>query len=338
MAAARSRNGCGRVSLCLASAGLTKALSVAAFTLVWTHSIEKVDWQEDWQVGRDGLTLVAARIKGSGAGMEPPPEARLVDGWYRWTPHTQPRREVMLGNSATAGEWRFCIDGACRTLSDLLGRPVGANPTTMSVCGDIKTASTESAVAPPAKRPDANDLVAQGDAFIASGDQDRAIVSYSEAIALNPKAADIYNKRGEAYRAIGDRPHAIADFAAAMRLDPQHTKAQENHRALARDLERLGVLMGVTNRQSFDCKTTKEVAEKAICASALLSRLDRDINAVFSKLVGASERDGRAAAEALRTQQREFVVSRNASFGKPGFDLRKAMTRRLEELLAIDRN
>jgi hypothetical protein len=33
-----------------------------------------------------GLELVQARVKGSGAGMEPPPEARLVDGWFQWQP------------------------------------------------------------------------------------------------------------------------------------------------------------------------------------------------------------------------------------------------------------
>jgi len=52
-------------------------LSIAAFTLVWTHSIEKIDWQEDWRITPQGLELVQARVKGSGAGMEPPPEARL---------------------------------------------------------------------------------------------------------------------------------------------------------------------------------------------------------------------------------------------------------------------
>jgi hypothetical protein len=56
------------VSLCLASTGAVKALSLAAFTLVWTHSIEKIDWQEDWRITPAGLELVQARVKGSGAG------------------------------------------------------------------------------------------------------------------------------------------------------------------------------------------------------------------------------------------------------------------------------
>jgi hypothetical protein len=73
MATARALRGGGGLSLCLASAGVVKTLSIAAFTLVWTHSIEKTDWQEDWRITPKGLELVQARVKGSGAGMEPPP-------------------------------------------------------------------------------------------------------------------------------------------------------------------------------------------------------------------------------------------------------------------------
>jgi hypothetical protein len=134
MAAAFAQRGGGRVSLCLASAGAVKTLSIAAFTLVWTHSIEKLDWQEDWRVTPRGLELVQARVKGSGAGMEPPPEARLVHGWFRWQLRRAALPEVVLANSGAAGEWRLCHDGSCRTLSDIFGHPVDANVTTMSVC------------------------------------------------------------------------------------------------------------------------------------------------------------------------------------------------------------
>jgi hypothetical protein len=132
MAAARARG--GGLSVCLASAGVVKALSVAAFTLAWTHSVERIEWQEDWRVTPQGLELTEARVKGSGAGMEPPPEARLAGGWFRWQPKRAAMPEVALGNSGVAGEWRLCSEGRCRTLSEILGRPVGANVTTMSVC------------------------------------------------------------------------------------------------------------------------------------------------------------------------------------------------------------
>jgi hypothetical protein len=113
---------------------MVKTLSVAAFMLAWTHSIEKVDWQEDWRITPAGLQLVQARVKGSGAGMEPPPDARLVGGWFQWRPARAPMTQVLLGNSAAAGEWRLCSAGDCRTLSEIFGRPIGANVTTMSAC------------------------------------------------------------------------------------------------------------------------------------------------------------------------------------------------------------
>ena len=122
------------MSLCLASAGVVKTLSIAAFTLAWTHSIEKVEWQEDWRVTPQGLELVQARVKGSGAGMEPPSEARLVNGWFEWQPKRPPMPELVLGNSGAAGEWRLCSEGHCRALSEIFGHPIGVDVTMMSVC------------------------------------------------------------------------------------------------------------------------------------------------------------------------------------------------------------
>lgn len=139
------------MSLCLASAGAVKVLSVATFMLAWTHSIEKVEWQEDWRVTPQGLELVEARVKGSGAGMEPPPEARLIGGWFRWAPHLARLPEVVLGNSALAGEWRICSDGGCRTLSEILGHPVGINVTTMRVCDAPKAGAPAPSAQPTTK-------------------------------------------------------------------------------------------------------------------------------------------------------------------------------------------
>ncbi|MHC4040148.1 DUF1850 domain-containing protein [Bradyrhizobium sp. 23AC] len=136
MAPAPACNGRGGVSLCFATAFGAKALALSAFTLVWTHSIAKVDWQEDWRVTPAGLELVQARVKGTGPGMEPPPEARLVDGWFQWQPAQAPMQEVMLANSGAAGEWRLCHDGQCQALSEIVGHPIGANVTTMKICDD----------------------------------------------------------------------------------------------------------------------------------------------------------------------------------------------------------
>jgi hypothetical protein len=111
-----------------------KTLAVAAFTLVWTHSIEKTAWQEDWRVTAQGLELVAARIKGFGAGMEPPPEALLVDRWFQWPITRPPQPEVLLSNSGAAGEWRLCADGACRTMSELIGRQLESEAVGLRSC------------------------------------------------------------------------------------------------------------------------------------------------------------------------------------------------------------
>jgi hypothetical protein len=134
MAAAAARRGGGGLSLCLTSAGVVKTLSLAAFTLAWTHSVEKIDWQEDWRITPQGLELVQARVKGSGAGMEPTPEARLVDGWFQWRPKRAPMPQVALANSGAAGEWRLCHDGGCQTLSEIFEHPIGVNVTVMRGC------------------------------------------------------------------------------------------------------------------------------------------------------------------------------------------------------------
>src|SRR5262249_3674031 len=112
MAAALAQHGGAGLSLCLASAGAVKVLAVTAFTLAWTHSIEKVEWQEDWRITSAGLELTEARVKGSGAGMEPSPEARLVQGRFRWKPALPAMGEVTLRDSGTAGEWRAGVAGS----------------------------------------------------------------------------------------------------------------------------------------------------------------------------------------------------------------------------------
>lgn len=113
------------VCLALASAALAP-LEVPAtrFTLAWTHSIEKTRWEEDYAVERtpQGLRLLArdARIRGSGAGMEPPVGAVLRDGWYVYRPSTPPLEELRLTRSPFTADYDWCIDGRCRPLQALL--------------------------------------------------------------------------------------------------------------------------------------------------------------------------------------------------------------------------
>lgn len=105
--------------LCLNSDGLLGHLPGTRFTVSWMHSIEKIRWEEDWQLDGDRLVLVEARVRGSGAGMEPGPGARLIDGvWH----YRVPRREARLPlthSPFTAG-YTLCAAGQCRPLTDWL--------------------------------------------------------------------------------------------------------------------------------------------------------------------------------------------------------------------------
>ena len=38
----------------------------------------------------------------------------------------------------------------------------------------------------------------------------------------------------------------------------------------------------------------------------------------------------------LKREQEEFVARRNAQFGKPGYDLQKAMRERLQQINGVD--
>ncbi|MGB6115452.1 MAG: DUF1850 domain-containing protein [Comamonas sp.] len=109
------------LALAAAAAG-TPAVFVSAehFTLAWTHSIEKQRWEEDYAVlpGQPPrLQALAARIRGSGAGMEPPDDAVFVDGWYVYHPATWPTTPLRLTRSEFTADFDLCIDGRCRTMA-----------------------------------------------------------------------------------------------------------------------------------------------------------------------------------------------------------------------------
>ncbi|ALA16654.1 MULTISPECIES: DUF1850 domain-containing protein [unclassified Chelatococcus] len=131
--APRGTAGLGRVSgLCLAAAGLVVHLGTAALTLGWTHSVEKTVWEEDWRLTEQGLVIAEARVKGSGAGMDPAPDARLIDGFWRWTPSLPPQDMVVMRRSQAVADWYLCVEGACRPLERLV--PQAADPVTLRAC------------------------------------------------------------------------------------------------------------------------------------------------------------------------------------------------------------
>lgn len=118
------------MGLCFAAGGKAVTLAVTAFTLSWTHSVEKTEWRESWEITPAGLHLVEARVKGSGAGMEPPPDAWLIQGWWIYQPKLAPQRSIALAASgATGAGWTLCANGKCREL----GKEAGA-PLVLSAC------------------------------------------------------------------------------------------------------------------------------------------------------------------------------------------------------------
>jgi hypothetical protein len=118
--------------LCLAAAGVLVSLPVTDFTLAWEHTVERIEWQEDYHLAPEGLVLTEARIQGNGAGMEPGEGAVLQDGWWRWRPERSMLTELVLARS-DAGDWRLCwAESGCRGLAGLVP---GTEPVTLRPCG-----------------------------------------------------------------------------------------------------------------------------------------------------------------------------------------------------------
>ena len=177
-------------------------------------------------------------------------------------------------------------------------------------------------------------LFARAGAYDRKGMIDRAIADYDTMLRLDPTQADIFNIRGEQWRRKGDRPKALADFGAAIKLNPEHTAAKANHKELAQELERLGALKAVAGKPSFNCATARRPVEKAICANPELADLDREIDAMNIRIIGEARNS--VQARTLQREQNAFIARRNAGFGRPGYDLRKAMKERMQSLVGVD--
>lgn len=106
---------------CLFVAGaLAAALPDAAFTVAWTHSVARTRWVEAYRVEGSSLRLAEASVEGSGAGMEPSPDAVLREGRWHWRPERM-LAELSLTRSPYAADYVVCTASGCRELGALAG-------------------------------------------------------------------------------------------------------------------------------------------------------------------------------------------------------------------------
>ena len=107
---------------------LVLALSGPGFTLHWTHSVEKTEWIEEWEVHPQTLRLSQARIRGSGAGMEPGEGAVQHDGWWVWSPGTEMPDLYLAASGSTGAGWRLCDGATCHEVGAVAGRAIRIAP------------------------------------------------------------------------------------------------------------------------------------------------------------------------------------------------------------------
>jgi len=103
------------VSIICLAAGLLLAPLGEAITLRWTHSVQLIVWEEDYRVKDGTLHLTSARVRGTGAGMEPPPDAVLRDGAWHYAPALPPLPLLQLRHSAHVPPYVLCNGIECRS-------------------------------------------------------------------------------------------------------------------------------------------------------------------------------------------------------------------------------
>lgn len=123
------------ISLCLSAGGNALAhLAVAAFTLTWTHSVEKTMWEEDWIIKEQKLVLVESRVQGHGAGMEPDANAKFDGHWWHNPSKLGPLSSLTLARSGVVADWTICWSAGCQPLSSLLPLANKTEPVILYPC------------------------------------------------------------------------------------------------------------------------------------------------------------------------------------------------------------
>ena len=109
------------MAVCLATSLATAAVAANAFTLAWTHSIERVRWEEAWRVEGEALVLERVRVRGRA---------------WEWHPRTR-HAVLRLTRSAYTADYEWCADGEpCKSLSALIASDGGVTELRACPIGD----------------------------------------------------------------------------------------------------------------------------------------------------------------------------------------------------------
>jgi hypothetical protein len=120
---------------CLFIAGALRAVIPAHdFTVAWVHSVARTQWEERYRVDGNALRLVEARIQGSGAGMDPPPDAQFRNGWWTWRPSVGSLPALRLTLSSFTRDYDLCWSGRCQTLRSLAATPAATAVVELRAC------------------------------------------------------------------------------------------------------------------------------------------------------------------------------------------------------------
>lgn len=187
--------------------------------------------------------------------------------------------------------------------------------------------------------PRPNFFTNRGDSYQFKGEFGAALSDYNDALKLDPNFAKTYNNRAVLYTKMGDRKKALADYETALRLDPGNTNAADGRRTMMAEIAKFGaeppqpLAVNSGNGPSFDCTSAKREVEKVICADPQLGMLDRQLAEAYERALKSMSR--RSAAD-LRKSQHDFLATRDASFRRRGYDLKKVMQDRLQRLNAME--
>ncbi len=130
---------------------------------------------------------------------------------------------------------------------------------------------------------------------------------------------------------MGDRRRRWQDYEAALRLDPANENAVNGRRVMIAEISEIERPARAErypeSEPSFNCATARRQVEKVICADPQLGVLDRQISGVYLRRVLKSASGRSATHGAAPPAQREFLSeTRNARFGRRGYDLEKIMS------------